>query len=92
MPILPSRLSQFRDREYWNQFFRDQKGSTFEWYGSYGDFRDAFRSLGLETVSRGRDGASSIVVNKGPRILHVGAGNSRLPKELYDDGLVRDVC
>ncbi|KAL8428936.1 hypothetical protein ACSSS7_006890 [Eimeria intestinalis] len=84
MACLPSTLSQFRDQVYWDHFFKERKGAPFEWYGSLKDFRDALAALNL----LGGPAAGS---SQGPLILHVGCGNSSLPKELYDEGYQRIV-
>ncbi|KAL8272224.1 hypothetical protein Esti_003889 [Eimeria stiedai] len=84
MACLPSTLSQFRDQVYWDHFFKEQKGAPFEWYGSLKDFRDALSALNLL-------GGPSPGSSEGPLILHVGCGNSCLPKELYDEGYKRIV-
>ncbi|KAL8454609.1 hypothetical protein Emed_000330 [Eimeria media] len=84
MACLPSTLSQFRDQVYWDHFFKERKGAPFEWYGSLKDFRDALASLNLQ-------GGPARSSSQGPLILHVGCGNSCLPKELYDEGYKRIV-
>ncbi|KAL8447751.1 hypothetical protein Emag_004212 [Eimeria magna] len=81
MACLPSTLSQFRDQVYWDHFFKERKGAPFEWYGSLKDFRDALASLNLL-------GGPASGSSQGPLVLHVGCGNSCLPKELYDEGWV----
>ena len=84
MAGLPATLSQFRDRAYWDRFFKQRGGDPFEWYGSFKDFREALGALGLLGSSPSAKGPQ-----EGPLVLHVGCGNSSLPKELYDEGYAK---
>ncbi|KAL8425577.1 hypothetical protein Efla_004412 [Eimeria flavescens] len=87
MACLPAALSQFRDQLYWDKFFQERKGAPFEWYGTLKDFREALGALNLN----GEGGPPGAEGEEGPLILHVGCGNSCLPKELYDEGYKRIV-
>ncbi|CAD2089975.1 conserved Plasmodium protein, unknown function [Plasmodium vinckei brucechwatti] len=40
MEVLPAGFSDFRSREYWNNFFQAFDKKNFEWYGSYKDIKN----------------------------------------------------
>ncbi|OEH80533.1 methyltransferase domain-containing protein [Cyclospora cayetanensis] len=87
MAYLPATLAHFRERSYWDNFFKSRGGEAFEWYGTFCDFREAFGILGLLRGAPKADEGSQ----EGPLLLHVGCGNSTLPRELYEEGYKRIV-
>ncbi|GAQ85556.1 S-adenosyl-L-methionine dependent methyltransferases [Klebsormidium nitens] len=73
MDPLPTKLEEFRSREYWDSFFRKLDKKAFEWYGEWAELRD----LVMSACSPGLD------------ILVAGCGNSELSALVYDQGCTR---
>ena len=70
MSLLPRSHNQFRQRAYWDTFFRRRGRRAFEWYGEYSELCGV-----LHKYSR-----------PGERMLVVGCGNSTLSADLHDVG------
>ena len=37
MDLLPKNHQEFRQKEYWDSFFKKRGKKAFEWYGEYGE-------------------------------------------------------
>ncbi|KAI5058386.1 hypothetical protein GOP47_0026556 [Adiantum capillus-veneris] len=70
----PTKASEFKELEYWENFFKIRDGKPFEWYGEFPDFAE------LLAKHCGMAGYESL------RILIPGCGNSELSACLYDVG------
>ncbi|GAB6023407.1 hypothetical protein CHUAL_008195 [Chamberlinius hualienensis] len=71
MNILPSKTQEFREKEYWESFFKKRKQKTFEWYGSYGDLCSILHKY----------------IKKMDIVLVIGCGNSKLSADMYQVGI-----
>eukprot|EP00250_Pteridium_aquilinum_P008175 c17737_g1_i1 orf=280-2520(-) len=72
----PVKPSDFKELEYWDNFFKMRDGNPFEWYGELPDFAELFaQHCGMANSA---DGSL--------RILIPGCGNSELSARLYDVG------
>ncbi|KAF8825847.1 hypothetical protein HHX47_DHR6000712 [Lentinula edodes] len=72
MDILPEYNDQYGTKQYWNQrYAREADDASFDWFKSYSEISDIFRSL---------------IPDKRSRILMLGCGNSKLSEDMYDDG------
>ena len=70
MDLLPKNHQDFRQKEYWDSFFRKRGKKAFEWYGEYGELCGI-----LHKYIKQRD-----------TVLVVGCGNSTMSCDLYDVG------
>jgi len=70
MNLLPKNHKEFRQKEYWDDFFKKRGKKAFEWYGEYGELCGI-----LHKYTKASD-----------NILVVGCGNSTLSSDLYDVG------
>jgi len=70
MSLLPQDHSEFRSKQYWDDFFLKRESSAFEWYGDYTEL-----SVHVERTIKPTD-----------RILVIGCGNSNFSSDLYDKG------
>ncbi|KYO02074.1 hypothetical protein PRSY57_0406700 [Plasmodium reichenowi] len=90
MEILPAGYSDFRKREYWNNFFRIIDNKNFEWYGSYEDIKSivykCIRKRLNYSNDKNEDEISSCAVNKNCLFINTGCGNSNISNEFYEDG------
>ncbi|KAK2197191.1 bifunctional S-adenosyl-L-methionine-dependent methyltransferase superfamily/P-loop containing nucleoside triphosphate hydrolase [Babesia duncani] len=77
MEVLPSTLSEFRSREYWNEFYKKPQLSDFDWYGNVDEI--------LNVLSRYR----TEIQREDVTIINVGCGNSVLPRDLHSSGFRR---
>jgi ubiquinone/menaquinone biosynthesis C-methylase UbiE len=69
--LMPGSGTEFRDKEYWDKFFKIRGSKAFEWYGEYENLCDVIhRYIKIED-----------------RILMIGCGNSKLSESMYDVGL-----
>ncbi len=68
--MLPTKVEDFKEKDYWDKFFAKCGGKPFEWYGSYKDYRSLMRQE----------------VQPKHNILVVGCGNSLFSEELFADG------
>lgn len=46
--LLPAHRGQFQQKEYWDGFFNQLQGKSFEWYGEWGDFQQHVRGADRE--------------------------------------------
>ncbi|SOV74108.1 conserved Plasmodium protein, unknown function [Plasmodium sp. gorilla clade G3] len=90
MEILPAGYSDFRKREYWNNFFRIVDNKNFEWYGSYEDIKsivyECIRKRLNYSNDKNEDKISTSTVNKNCLFINAGCGNSNISNEFYEDG------
>ena len=70
MNLLPKSKSDFREKSYWDSFFKKRGNKAFEWYGEYGELCGI-----LHKYIKTKDS-----------ILMVGCGNSTLGADLFDVG------
>jgi len=75
MNLLPKSKSDFREKSYWDSFFKKRGQKAFEWYGEYGELCGI-----LHKYIRPKDS-----------LLVVGCGNSKLSSDLYDVGYTDQV-
>ena len=70
MDLLPKNHQDFRQKEYWDSFFKKRGKKAFEWYGEYGELCGV-----LHKYIKPKD-----------NVLVVGCGNSTMSCDLYDVG------
>jgi SAM-dependent methyltransferase len=70
MSLLPQNHSEFRTKQYWDEFFQKRENVAFEWYGDYTELAG--------NVQRS--------IRPTDRILVIGCGNSNFSSDLYDKG------
>ena len=70
MDLLPKNHQEFRQKEYWDSFFKKRGKKAFEWYGEYGELCGV-----LHKYIKPKD-----------NVLVVGCGNSTMSCDLYDVG------
>lgn len=70
MSLLPQDHSEFRSKQYWDDFFKKRGNVAFEWYG---DFDEVAQHL-LKSVA------------KTDNVLVIGCGNSDFSSDFYDKG------
>ncbi len=70
MSLLPRNHAQFRQKEYWESFFKRRGRRAFEWYGEYAELCGV-----LHKYSKPKE-----------PLLVVGCGNSSLSADLHDVG------
>jgi SAM-dependent methyltransferase len=70
MSLLPQDHSEFRSKQYWDDFFQKRENVAFEWYGDYAEL-----AAHVQRSIKATD-----------RILVVGCGNSNFSSDLYDEG------
>lgn len=70
MNLLPKNHKEFRQKEYWDDFFKKRGKKAFEWYGEYGELCGI-----LHKYTKASD-----------NMLVVGCGNSTLSSDFYDVG------
>ena len=70
MDLLPKDQSEFREKSYWDSFFRKRGKKAFEWYGEYGELCGILHKY----------------IKPNDDVLMVGCGNSKLSSDLYDVG------
>ncbi|KAI7152970.1 hypothetical protein KC349_g8664 [Hortaea werneckii] len=70
--------------EFWNERYdkSDGSGPTHEWFRSYSDLQPFLGKHLFETFPPAQS----------PRILHLGAGDSTVPKDLLDYGYTNQIC
>jgi 2-polyprenyl-3-methyl-5-hydroxy-6-metoxy-1,4-benzoquinol methylase len=74
-------MPNYGDPGYWDQRYRDQEGTTFDWLEDY----EAIEPLINQAVEKIVDEAN-LQTRENVRILNLGCGNSVLSEELYDRG------
>ena len=70
MNLLPREHREFREKEYWDTFFKQRGKKAFEWYGEYGELCGILHKY-IRTTDN---------------VLQIGCGNSTLAADLYDVG------
>ena len=70
MSLLPKNHQEFRQKEYWDSFFKKRGKRAFEWYGEYGELCGILHKY----------------IKPTDNILSIGCGNSTLSADLYDVG------
>lgn len=70
----PAYPQQFRDRAFWDSFFKERGAEAFEWYGS---FRELRPYVAMAIPER---------TGKGSQLLVIGCGNSDFSTQLYLEG------
>ncbi|XP_046398309.1 eEF1A lysine and N-terminal methyltransferase homolog [Ischnura elegans] len=70
MNLLPQSHEEFRDKEYWDSFFKKRGSKAFEWYGEYAELSNILHKY----------------IKLKDEILVIGCGNSTLSADLYDVG------
>jgi 2-polyprenyl-3-methyl-5-hydroxy-6-metoxy-1,4-benzoquinol methylase len=87
MSLLPKAADEFRNPEYWDQFFDKVGGEAFEWYVifCFKLSKPIFRFRYSDFI----DLASTLCKYIKPRdeVLIIGCGNSTLSSDLYDTGI-----
>jgi hypothetical protein len=78
MNLLPKNYSQFKDKIYWDSFFKNLKHQDpFEWYGSFQNYRENI-FLVLMQLSQSNNKCKNFTV------ANVGCGNSTLAQDIID--------
>ena len=87
MSLLPKAAEEFRNRDYWDQFFTKVGAEAFEWFVRPDDFR--LSHLLPFRYSDFVDLASVLCkyIKARDEVLIVGCGNSTLSSDLYDTGI-----
>lgn len=70
MSLLPQDHSEFRSKQYWDDFFRKRENVAFEWYGDYHELVGHITST----------------FKKDDNVLVIGCGNSNFSSDFYDQG------
>lgn len=70
MSLLPQDHSEFRSKQYWDEFFQKRGNVAFEWYG---DFTEVSAHL-LKSITHS------------DKVLVIGCGNSDFSSDFYDKG------
>ena len=70
MSLLPKNHQEFKEKEYWDSFFRKRGKRAFEWYGEYGELCGILHKY----------------IKPTDQILHIGCGNSNISADLFDVG------
>ncbi len=75
MNLLPKDYSQFKDKLYWDSFFKNLKhDDPFEWYGSFQNYRENLFFILMQL--------SQLNKNKSFAISNIGCGNSNLAHDI----------
>lgn len=69
--LIPGSGKEFRDKEYWDKFFKQRGTKAFEWYGEYENLCDVLHKY----------------VKLTDQVLMIGCGNSKLSENMYDVGI-----
>lgn len=70
MSLLPQDHSEFRTKQYWDDFFTKRENVAFEWYGDYKEL----------------SGHIGKTCKKEDTVLVIGCGNSNFSSDFYDQG------
>jgi len=73
MNLLPRDHQEFRQKEYWDTFFKNRGKKAFEWYGEYHELCGILHKY----------------MKSGDPVLQIGCGNSTLAADLYDVGYMQ---
>ena len=68
--MLPKNHQEFKEKEYWDSFFKKRGKRAFEWYGEYGELCGILHKY----------------IKPTDQILHIGCGNSTISADLFDVG------
>ena len=71
MNLLPQDHQEFRQKDYWDTFFKNRGKKAFEWYGEYHELCGILHKY-IKSVDS---------------ILQIGCGNSTLAADLYATAL-----
>jgi 2-polyprenyl-3-methyl-5-hydroxy-6-metoxy-1,4-benzoquinol methylase len=77
-------MPNYGDPAYWDQRYREQEGTTFDWLEDYEAIEPLIEGI-FEKVMPGSEGELT-KWKESVKILNLGCGNSILPEELYDKG------
>ena len=66
-------MPKYGDPNYWEERYRRQRHTTFDWLENYESLRSILANL----------------VDKSHTILNIGCGNATITEEMYDDGYKR---
>ena len=76
MNLLPKDYSQFKDKQYWDSFFKTLKHKeSFEWYGAFPNYRETIFFV-LAQLSQQNGKKKEFV------IANIGCGNSTLAHDI----------
>jgi len=74
-------MPNYGDKNYWEERYDEQNGTTFDWLEDYESIKPIIDNLGIK---------------KECRILNVGCGNSEFSEKMYDEGYTHnyniDIC
>ena len=74
-------MQNYGDKNYWEERYDEQNGTTFDWLEDYESIKPIIDNLGIK---------------KDFRILNVGCGNSEFSEKMYDEGYTHnyniDIC
>ena len=74
-------MPNYGDKNYWEDRYEEQSGTTFDWLEDYESIKPIIDNLSIKKESR---------------ILNVGCGNSEFSEKMYDEGFVHnyniDIC
>lgn len=93
MNLLPKAADEFRNRDYWDQFFAKVGREAFEWFVKISILFEIKSKVNdfiyFERYSDFTDLANVLCKYIKPRdeILVIGCGNSTLSSDLYDTGI-----
>ena len=74
-------MPNYGDPGYWDQRYRDQEGTTFDWLEDYETIEPLIKQAIEKLLDEGNPLALEHI-----KILNLGCGNSILSEELYDRG------
>ena len=60
--LIPGKSQEFRDKDYWDKFFKIRGTKAFEWYGEYENLCDVIHKY----------------IKLNDKVLVIGCGNSKL--------------
>lgn len=60
--LIPGSNKEFRDKDYWDKFFKIRGTKAFEWYGEYENLCDVIHKY----------------IKLNDKVLVIGCGNSKL--------------
>jgi len=62
---------EYGEKKYWEDRYKDQKESTFDWLEDYETLKPIFKELNLDKTNK---------------IINLGCGNAEFSENMYDDG------
>ncbi|KAF2197842.1 hypothetical protein GQ43DRAFT_402232 [Delitschia confertaspora ATCC 74209] len=89
-------LEEIAEPEYWDSRYskKTQDAETFEWFKSF-EHIESFLKKWIpkpDAEKERKDEDGEVVGVEGPRILHLGCGNSSLPLDLYNRDYHNQIC